>query len=217
MKEVHVPYCANCGTQEMVAQQFCSTCGAATSGPFAEPAPLPYFAADAALQPGLADLAGFWWRALGFVIDSLIVGAATELPAHIMNASFYPTVALSLIAIFFYWALFITYWNGQTLGMRVVNIRCVTIDGRGPVDLQRSMVRSAAYCVLLLIGSLYHFQTYKHPTAQQTTHAAHQALVLFALLVPHLLDLLWAAWDKNNQTLHDKVAKTIVLRPRKLL
>ena len=201
----------------MVAQQFCSTCGAATSGPFVEPAPLPYFAADAAPEAGLADLAGFWWRALSFIIDSLIVGAVTELPAHVMNASFYLTVALSLIVIFFYWALFITYRDGQTLGMRLVNIRCVTIDGRGRVDLQRSMVRSAAYCILLLIGSLYHFQTYKNPTPQQTTHAAHQALILFALLVPHLLDLLWAAWDKNNQTLHDKAAKTIAIRPRKFV
>jgi uncharacterized RDD family membrane protein YckC len=76
------------------------------------------------------------------------------------------------------------------------------------------MVRSATYTCLLLIGSLYHFQTFKNPTAQQTTRAAHQALILFALLVPHFLDLLWAAWDKNNQTLHDKVAKTIVIRPR---
>jgi uncharacterized RDD family membrane protein YckC len=27
-----------------------------------------------------------------------------------------------------------------------------------------------------------------------------------------LLDLLWPVWDKRNQTLHDKIGRTVVLR-----
>jgi uncharacterized RDD family membrane protein YckC len=36
--------------------------------------------------------------------------------------------------------------------------------------------------------------------------------IYLLLVVPHYLDLLWAAWDGKRQTLHDKVGGTIVVR-----
>jgi uncharacterized RDD family membrane protein YckC len=208
-------YCANCGTVEQPEQQFCATCGAATSGPFAPPAPLPYFPIEeAAKEP---DLAGFWWRVLGFVIDSIILALVTTLPARSMGVNFYVEVIATLIIGFFYWFLFITYWNGQTIGMRVASVRCVAMEGRGHVGLRQSAVRSLAYSVLLAVGSFYHYTTYVNPTAAQTRQAGVHVAVAFCFLIPHLLDLLWVAWDKKNQTLHDKVAGTLVVRDDKVL
>jgi uncharacterized RDD family membrane protein YckC len=68
--------------------------------------------------------------------------------------------------------------------------------------------------VLVVIGSIYHFQTYNHPTTLQLHHEAHHFLILFALSLPHFIDLLWVAWDKHNQTLHDKFARTVVIRTK---
>lgn len=215
-----MPYCSNCGTLEQGDQQFCSTCGAAAStasGPSVQPAPLPYFPMDAAAPRSEQDLASFWWRVLGFVIDSLILAVVTSLPVHYMSLNFYVSSIATIVVGFFYWFLFISYWDGQTPGMKAVRIRCVNMDGRGAVDVRQSAVRSATYSVLLTIGSLYHFRTYAHPTTLQTHHEAAHELVLFALLLPHGLDLLWAAWDRNKQTLHDKAARTLVLRPREVL
>ena len=31
------------------------------------------------------------------------------------------------------------------------------------------------------------------------------------LIFPALVDYLWPLWDKKNQTLHDKLAKTVVI------
>jgi uncharacterized RDD family membrane protein YckC len=32
------------------------------------------------------------------------------------------------------------------------------------------------------------------------------------LVVPIILDYLWPLWDRENQTLHDKIAGTVVLK-----
>ncbi len=34
--------------------------------------------------------------------------------------------------------------------------------------------------------------------------------------IPSILDLLWAFWDKDRQTLHDKIMKTVVVNDRVL-
>ena len=39
-------------------------------------------------------------------------------------------------------------------------------------------------------------------------------VVSIVLGLPWLLDMLWPLWDARNQTLHDKVAKTVVIRAR---
>jgi len=68
--------------------------------------------------------------------------------------------------------------------------------------------------VLVVIGSIYHFQTYNHPTKLQLQHEAHHFLIVFLLSLPHFIDLLWVAWDQRKQTLHDKFAHTVVIRSK---
>jgi uncharacterized RDD family membrane protein YckC len=210
-------YCANCGSVEDPDKQFCATCGAATSGAFASPAPLPYFPMDGppdALEP---NLAGFWWRALGFVIDSILLALVTTLPAHQLSLNLYVGAVLTIVVGFFYWFLLIAFWGGATIGMRVASLRCVDMKNRGSVGLRQAAVRSAAYSALVAIGSFYHYTTYANPTSAQSKLEGEHVAVAFCLVVPHLLDLLWVAWDKKNQSLHDKVAGTLVLRDDKSL
>jgi uncharacterized RDD family membrane protein YckC len=216
-EDVTMAYCANCGTVEDPDKQFCATCGAATSGPFAAPAPLPYFPMDGPALVVEPNLAGFWWRVLGFIIDSILLALVTTLPAHQFGVNFYAGAILAIVVGFFYWFLLIAFWGGATIGMRVASIRCVDMNGRGPVGPRQAAIRSAFYSALVAVGSLYHYTTYAHPTAAQSKLAGEHVAIAFCLSAPHLLELLWAAWDKKNQTLHDKVAGTIVIRDDKSL
>jgi uncharacterized RDD family membrane protein YckC len=66
--------------------------------------------------------------------------------------------------------------------------------------------------MFLVIASLYQLHTYSNPTPAETRRLARQLSIYLLLAVPHYLDLLWAAWDGQRQTLHDKAAGTIVVR-----
>jgi uncharacterized RDD family membrane protein YckC len=205
--------CPTCGAEEVAGQQFCSSCGSPTSNVYANAAPLPSFPAEAPPPIG-RTLAGFWIRFLGFFIDGLLLYVVVQLPLRAEHSGFATNVVIVTVTTFFYGSLFIGFNHGQTLGMRAVSVRCVDEDGLSEISYQRALKRAVAYGVLVVIGSVYHFQTYTNPTTLQLHHEAHQFLILFALSLPHFIDLLWVAWDKNNQTLHDKFAHTVVIRTK---
>jgi len=77
--------------------------------------------------------------------------------------------------------------NGMTLGKQVVGIRVVRADGQ-PVSLGLALLRDLVVRVVLIgfIGGFF--------------------------FLPPLLDLLWPLWDQQNQTLHDKIVSTYVIR-----
>jgi uncharacterized RDD family membrane protein YckC len=117
---------------------------------------------------------------------------------------------IEVVAAFFYFALFVTH-GGATLGMRLCRVRCVSVDG-SKVTATQAYTRALVYCLFLLVASFYQLHTYANPTPAETHRLARQLSIYLLLAVPHYLDLLWAAWDAQRQTLHDKVAGTIVVR-----
>jgi uncharacterized RDD family membrane protein YckC len=205
--------CPTCGTEEVAGQQFCASCGSPTTSVYAKPAPLPAFPGGVVTSSGHV-LAGFWTRFLGFFIDGILLYAVVQLPLRAAHATFATSIVVVTITTFFYGSLFIGFNHGQTLGMRAVSVKCVDEDGVTELDYQRAVRRAVAYGVLVIIGSIYHFETYQHPTHLQLQHEAHHFLLLFVLSLPHFIDLLWVAWDPKNQTLHDKFAHTIVIRTK---
>ena len=83
------------------------------------------------------------------------------------------------------WAVYITMMlsrGGQTLGNKSVNTRVVDSKTGGPISAGKALGRWAA------------------------------GAVLGAISIIGLLDVLWPLWDGENQTLHDKIAGTVVLR-----
>ena len=209
---VAVPHCSNCGTQELVDQKFCSACGTPTSlAPGAE-TPLPYYPMHSPGPTAIVHLASFWWRALGYVIDLVFLLAVIAFPLKGLHLTYYSSVILNLLAAYFYAALFIGLVGGQTIGMKIVGIRCVNASDQSKVTLHQAFLRATAYGALVLVGSFYRVHRYLDPTALQTKEYAKQVFIYYCFLAPHFLDLLWAAWDKKNQTLHDKFAKTVVVR-----
>lgn len=84
------------------------------------------------------------------------------------------------------WAVYVTMMlsrGGQTLGNKAVGTHVVDAQTGGPIGAGKALGRWAAS---ELLGSFVPFF--------------------------RLLDVLWPLWDRQNQTLHDKIAGTVVLR-----
>jgi len=125
--------------------------------------PAPQFTADVSSPFGYT-LAGFWRRFLGFFIDDillLIIGWAT-LGAHHVG---FATDVIGVTAItFLYNSLLIGLRRGQTIGMRVVSVRCVDQDGVTPLTYARAAKRAIFYTALLALGTFHHLYRYVNPT-----------------------------------------------------
>ncbi len=73
--------------------------------------------------------------------------------------------------------------RGQTVGNIAVGTRVVYAQTGGPVTYGRALGRWAA-----------------------------EAAMVALLFIPWIVDILWPLWDARKQTLHDKIANTVVLR-----
>jgi len=120
--------------------------------------------------------------AFGLVHKTTIVGMGSSGVTH--TTSWHTTpggIALAAAIMLAYGGVLIGVW-GQTLGMRLTKIKAVNATTGEPAGLGRAFGRAAI------------------------------ELVFYALLlVPWVLDMLWPLWDKQNQTLHDKIAGTVVV------
>ena len=98
---------------------------------------------------------------------------------------------VTLIIGYIIWWLF-TLSRGQTPGKQLIGIRVMRADGT-PSDWGWTFIREFIIkgVVIGVLGEL-----------------------LSGL--PWIIDLLWAFWDKDRQTLHDKVMKTVVVDDRAL-
>ena len=98
---------------------------------------------------------------------------------------------VSLLGYVVWWLIVLR--RGQTPGKQLLGIRVVRIDGRasgwGWTFLREFAIKGVA------VGVLSQF--------------------LFGLgAIVWIVDLLWAFWDKDRQTLHDKIMKTVVVDER---
>jgi uncharacterized RDD family membrane protein YckC len=81
--------------------------------------------------------------------------------------------------------------RGQTVGMMAVGIRVVRAETMAVLGYGRALGRALIEGVLRLLG-----------------------IVRAVLGILLLVDLLWPLWDKRNQTLHDKVVGSVVVRTK---
>ena len=153
------------------------------------------------LPPG--ELSGWWRRVGASLVDNVLVllacaliffitwaGSGDEAVAAVSAWAGYVTISL-----FLYGLVYAPFFmkrpgerNGQTLGKQALGIRVVRLDGK-PMNYGTGALREWVARTLI-------FQL--------------AAAFLFAL--PTLLDLLWPLWDERNQSLHDKIATTVVMR-----
>jgi uncharacterized RDD family membrane protein YckC len=138
-------------------------------------------------------LSGWWRRAAALVVDGLVVSAmivaVLGLAAVVVAVNEdVGTVLLVLGVIFaiagpvFYWIYFTGKEPGQTVGKKALGIRVRHAEQDRAIGYGPSAGR---YLITFAFGIFY---------------------------IPAVLDYLWPLWDSRNQTLHDKVANSIVVR-----
>ena len=194
--------------------------------------------------PDGEPLAGWWWRVLAYVIDGTIIGVLSgivSIPAFIQVqqellpvidrfaqdvernpeeppdiGAFYaeyfdilqshwvalvvPGVVLGLL----YWVVFLR-WKGATPGKLMLGLRVRLRDRAGRLPWWSIAARLSLQLVLSWVVYGVAFATGSIPVL----------VVAYAVVAPVLLlDPLWAAWDPKRQTLHDKLARTNVIRTR---
>lgn len=155
--------------------------------PYGQPVPpgyQPYPNQPSANQFGGPVLAGWWYRVGATVIDGIIVAV----PAGIVGGVAGSLAAYYVIAIvvgLVYTTLLIGGSGARTVGMMALGTRCLDTATGTPIGYGRAFVR---WLISALLGA--------------------------AFVIGTLLDVLWPLWDGKNQTLHDKVAKSVVVISR---
>jgi uncharacterized RDD family membrane protein YckC len=166
--------------------------------------------------PNGAPLADFWYRLGAYMIDSLIIGAFAMIliiPATVawiwyvtsyidtsasgtQPAPFDARIFLAILAVegvIILFVMLISYLylveyqlkHGQTVGKRVLKIKIVPADPRVTAVTRGDLTKR--WAVFHVVGTVVPFFSY--------------------------IDGLWQLWDKPlQQCLHDKAAKTVVIR-----
>lgn len=100
-------------------------------------------------------------------------------------------------------AYFVPCWTrgGQTLAMKAWKLRLVRPDG-GALTRGAAIIRFAIAGLLLGAGATAAIWLWRHPGSVYGWAAA----------VPATIDLAWIAFDRERQFLHDRLARTRVVR-----
>jgi uncharacterized RDD family membrane protein YckC len=98
-------------------------------------------AAEATTVAVTTNKAGFWVRFFAIIIDSIGIGIVSGILAGLMNASADPldtsrSSLQTLIGVLYFCYFWSAQGGGQTLGMRVLNIKVVRTDGSALTILQ---------------------------------------------------------------------------------
>lgn len=181
------------------------------------------YATDRATTPDGVPLAGWWWRVLAVVLDSLILGVVATIVAFPWVRDLYdsyrdwfdealndtsgtmdtsqlqsdvarPLAVITVIQLglgFVYHVGFLM-WKQATPGKLAVGLRVRLRERPGPMPFGTVLVRWAGQYGVGIIGML--------------------PVLGFLTIIYRLLDYLWPLWDPHKQAVHDKIAKTNVVR-----
>ena len=180
-------YCANCGTK--IESDRCAVCGA-------ESVPPPSTTAHVGRRDPVTGLALAEWglRVGATIVDGLVllVPEFLILLAIGLRRTFTTTNPLYFnLAVLAVGGLYSVYFlsrpRGQTIGNRAAKTRVVSASSGDSLTFKTSIIR------WLVIGAF----------------SFSYLFYVGVLLAP--LDYLWPLWDPRRQTLHDKIAGTIVV------
>jgi uncharacterized RDD family membrane protein YckC len=212
------PAQAPAATQQYAAPQaYPAVYGAPYAGAYAGAKPPP-------MTPDGVPLAGWWWRVLALIIDGLIVGIIGSLVAFpwardvfdsysdwiddalndsgsIDSSQLQSDIARPLaiigainLALGFAYNVGFLMWKQATPGKLLLGLRVRLRETPGPMPLQTVLLRWVGQYAIGIVGLI--------PVVGGLSG-------LYSLL-----DYLWPLWDDKKQAIHDKIAKTNVVRIR---
>ena len=163
--------------------------------PYAPPPPgdAKRWGGGSAAGSGGWNLAGWWRRVGGYLIDEIIVGVPLVIVVVALrnhrDISDISAVLGELVG-FVYVTIMIAI-RGQTLGMMAAGIKLYDFkSGSGTIGYPKAALRAGVAILISLPFALH--------------------VPLASVLV--MLNLLWPLWDQKNQTWHDKAAGTVAVK-----
>jgi uncharacterized RDD family membrane protein YckC len=177
-----------------------------------------------ATTPDGVPLAGWWWRVLALILDGLvlgIIGALIAFPwvsdvvdsygdwfdalssdsgsvdnSQLQDDIAGPLLVITLVqlAIGFVYNVGFLMWKQATPGKLLLGLRVRLREAPGPMPTRTVLLRWAGQYGVGILGLL--------------------PVVGCLSLIYTLLDYLWPLWDDKRQAVHDKIAKTNVVRIR---
>jgi uncharacterized RDD family membrane protein YckC len=147
------------------------------------------------------------------VLDGLLLSIPNYTLGRALGLS---SFVIPLVYFMFFWTA-----RGATLGNQVVKTKIVTTDG---TPLTRShtyrrllvLLGIQIICIELpLLQLLNHISTYQDSSGRTMVSVLPGGPFWMGVvglgLVIYLVNILWPLWDPRKQTLHDKVAGTLVV------
>lgn len=186
----------------------------------------PYAQPGGRTTPDGVPLSGWWWRVLALIIDSLILGTITmivALPwvrdlihdyrtwfdaamdtsrnggtvdtAELQRQTAKPVAIIAgvQLAVGFVYTVGFLMWRQATPGKLACGLRVRLRERPGPMPLGTVLLRWLGQYGVGVLGLV--------------------PLVGAVSGLYTLLDYLWPLWDDKNQAIHDKIARTNVVRP----
>ena len=160
-----MPYCRECGTELNASDRFCRDCGASVeaqsdkrqSAPRSDKADVKYHEmAPGDVKVRGAQLAGIGYRFAAQIVDGIIMiilflaiaskiaaktGGLTDTGFKLEGEPALLAFLLMAIAVVLYFSVLEAFWNGQTLGKKLVGIRVVETNG-APCGFLKALVRN---------------------------------------------------------------------------
>lgn len=102
------------------------------------------------------------------------------------------------------------FWNGRTVGKRLLKMRVVRIDGSA-ARLSDYLLRWLLRTIDVKLGFLFIFFIPKHPSSETEQMLINFAIFFMIMPMP-VVGLLFMLFTKYNQRLGDLVANTVVIR-----
>ena len=174
--------CPNCGAE--ASESYCLSCGH-------------QLAVDGTRDATTNEVLAGWGRRVGASVVDYLILLAPVFILKVLLGSVVGSVAVVILEA----AYFVTQWlmyDGRTVGNRAVNTRVRDETTGGPITNKQALWR-----YFYLEGAIV-FEIVGAGTNSST--------LLFVAAVYFLVDLFFPLWDKRNQTLHDKLAHTIVVQ-----
>lgn len=173
---------------------FCATCGSSTDNEVCRVCGTPV-SSSSTIDAVSTVLAGWWSRVGATIIDGLVMLVPALVLELLLGIFIGQIVAIGLQAL--YMIALLTQPDGQTLGNRAVQTRVRdSLTGR-TISLRQGVIRwaiIAIYSVLEFISST----------------GSGSMTVSVSLLA--LADCLYPLFNARKQTIHDRIARTIVVR-----
>lgn len=187
-------FCPQCGTPANDAA-FCPSCGASMSGTAVASQSS---SADGTVDPATGLVLSGWWRRVGAsVVDTVIIFVPTVILGAIGVPAYIQDV-LMFGYLYYFWTK-----NGASLGNRATDTKVVSETG-GIIDSNTAVIRGLILCLPQLVSSAI--------SGNGVGTIGTGGALTVVIGVFYLIDYLMPLWDGRRQSIHDKAAKTLVVR-----